>query len=148
LAHFIKFVGDLDAICNDGTNENFFDGEDYLQISDRMAEPARIWCQKNLATVKLKSEGATDDEPLEPYVIRLGKKEGTKELKSLVKELGVAFVTIMSGAANAIDAKNVMTSKANEAFDAVEEGARLRTLLLKVAGKRSPSSASALLLNV
>ena len=148
MKYFIKFVGDLDATCNDGTNEYFFSGEDYLQISDRMAEQARIWCSKNLATVTVKSAGAVNDEPLEAYVIRLDKKKGAKELKNLVKEIGASLVTIMSSAADAVDAKNVMTSKANEAFDAVEEGARLRTLLLKVAGKRSLGSASALLLNV
>lgn len=148
MAYFIKFVSDLDAICNHGSNEIFFFGDDYLQISDRMAERVRMWCQKNLATVKLKSHGAIYDEPLELYVIRLGLVAGTKDLKSLIKEVGFACVTILSEAANVIDKKNVMTGDGNEAFDAVEEAARLRTLLLRVGGRRHTGSTSALLLDV
>ena len=148
MAHFIKFVGDLDAACKDGSNEMFFRGEDYLNISDCMAEPIRIWCLNNLATVKLKSEGAKDDGPLEPYVIRLGGAEKAKVLKSFIRELGAAFVTIVSDAANTINKTNVMTSKGNKAFDTIEEVAHLRTLLVKIAGRRRPGPTSAVLLNV
>lgn len=113
-----------------------------------MAGPARLWCQKNLATVKFKSEDTTEDDALEPYVIRFDNKEGKKGLKILTKELGAAFLTTMSVAVAAINAKDVMTSRANAAFDDIEEVARVRTLLLKVAGKRGLASSSALLLYV
>jgi hypothetical protein len=148
VAHFIRIVDDLHTICKTGSNESFFSGDNYLQMSDNMAQSVRIWCQKNLGTVRLKSEDATDDEPLELYVIRLGETKGANDLKSLMTELGGRFLDIMSKAVRDVDAKNVMTSKANEAFDAVEEAARLRTLLLKVKGRRRSSPASALLLNV
>lgn len=148
MAHFIRIVEDLNAICKTGSNESFFSGDNYLRMSDSMAQSVRIWCQKNLGAEKLKSEDATDDEPLELYVIRLGETNGARDLKNLMTELGVRFLDIMSKAVRDLDAKNVMTSKANEAFDAVEEAARLRTLLLKVKGRRRRSPASALLLNV
>jgi hypothetical protein len=38
--------------------------------------------------------------------------------------MGDIFVAIVAKAAQAIDANNVMTNKADEAFDAVEESAR------------------------
>lgn len=148
MAYFIKIVDDLNAICATGSNENFFRGENYALMSDSMAKSVGRWCQSNLAIVKLKSEGAKDDDALELYVIQIGEKEGTEELKNFVTELSGIIVAIVSATAKAINVKNAMTSKANEFFDTVEEAARLRTLLLKVAGKRHSSATSALLLNV
>ncbi len=145
---FIKIVEDLNTILKTGSNESFFRGEDYSLMSDSMAKSVRTWCQKNLGTVKLKSENAKDDEPLELYIIHLAKAKVDKDLRSFMTEMAGVFVKIVSATARDIDTKNVMTAKVNEAFDAVEEAACLRTFLLRVDGKRRAGPSPALLLNV
>jgi hypothetical protein len=145
--HFIRFVNNLDAIADLGTNEDFFHGCDYATLSDGVAALARKWCMENLAAIRLKSEGAKDDE-LELYVIRLGEKSAAKQLKSLVTTLSRVIFQIVREKSLDINEKDMMTSKANEAFDTLEEVARLRTLLLKAAGRRRLGEAAALLLYV
>lgn len=144
----MKIVENITDLREVGTDEHFFLGDDYLKLSDGMADTVRRWCQSNLTTVQLRSKHAIHDEPLEPFLVTLGDAKGKTDLNNLMKALGGELVDILSRNAAIIDGKNVMDSKASEAFDNIEEVARLRTLLLKAKGRYRRGSFAALVIEV
>jgi hypothetical protein len=147
---FIRFVEDLEGLKTRGTNEDLFRGEDYAQLPPNIADSIRGWCARNLGVEQLRSDAGSEDEPLEAYVVRIGTKEGRKELRGLVAELSAALAETVLGAVQTVDPNTVMTNKTHAAFDALEEAARLRTVLLRVLdrARHKRDKAPALLLEV
>jgi hypothetical protein len=145
---FIKVVEDSEATLANGSNEYFFQGEGYAPLSDNLAKVVRNWCQRNLSTKELKSDGTKGEDALEIYVIPIDKKTKKHELQSFLQEISKAFIKTLTLVKEEITQENIMNSKANTQFDALEEMVHLRTLLLKVATKRYPSPKSAVFINV
>jgi len=133
-------VPSLESLKQEGTDEHFFSGDEYVIVPQSASESLATWCQKNAANASLSSRGAAPDDAQEIFYIALCTKTGRNEFKKMTKALVPDLLSAVQTATARLSAKNFLASPANAAFDELSELAAFRNALIRFGAQRHSSS--------
>ena len=138
---FIRRVVSLKALKQEGTDEDFFQGQDYALVPSSVVSVLTSWCRDaSVANTAVPSKGATSDEPQEVYYVEFGTRAGRGEFKAMLKALAPALMVSVTDAVSALTVKNLLTSKANSPFDELAAAATFRNALMRFSEKPRKSA--------
>lgn len=125
----MRYVPSVAKVKEDGTDESFYMGRDFVPLPTAIVESIRKWCGESLPSATLGKEGP-DDDPIEVYVLALGKSSEFTALKKVLRNiLAEVIVNIY-----ACPPKDVFARKNDAFFDTVRASAQLRDFILQVEG--------------
>jgi len=125
----MRYVQSVAEVRQSGTDTGFYMGPDFAPLPMAVAEPLRKWCGENLPSVTLGKEGP-DDDPIEVYVLPLGKNT---ELAALKEMLGNVLAKVVAEVA-ASPPNDVFARHSDTFFDTLRASADLRDFILRIEG--------------
>jgi hypothetical protein len=128
---YIRRVESLERLKQQGTDEHFFCGSDYVIVPSAGREALAAWCRKNISNTSLPSRGATSDEAQEVYYILLGTKAGRSEFKAMAEALVPVLLEALGRATAHVTKKNFLDTSADSAFDDLSELTAFRDALVR-----------------
>ena len=141
MAPYIRRVVSLEALKQQGTDEQFFRGQDYAEAPSFACEALDPWCRRNAANMSLPSRGATTDEPHEIYYIALGTKNGRNESKAMMQALVPILLDTAKETMLELTRNNFLSPNTNKIFDNLAAIVTFRDTLVRFGVKPSKSSA-------
>ena len=126
----MRYVQSVAKIRESGTDTDFYMGLDFIPLPTAVAKSVREWCVTNLSSTTLGKEGP-DDDPIELYVLALGKES---ELAALKKMLGNVLAEVVADV-TASPPKDVFAKEGDTFFDTLRASAHLRDFILRVEGE-------------
>ena len=138
---FIRRVPSLEVTKQEGMDEHFFQGEDYIEVPSPAISVLYDWCKNNGAgNTALPSKEGISDEPLEVYYVKLGTEAGRDEFEAMMKALVPALVDSANKTALVLTAENFLTRQMDEASDNLAAIAAFRNALIRFRVKRPKST--------
>lgn len=138
---YIRRSASLKVLRQEGIDERFFQGQDYVRVPPPVTSILSAWCKDNgVANTALPSRDATSDEPQEVYYIELATKAGRSEFKAMLKALVPVLASSVAEAASVLTAKNFLAPQANGASDNLAAIVAFRDALLRFSTKPPKST--------
>ncbi|MDB5244000.1 MAG: hypothetical protein JWP57_4626 [Spirosoma sp.] len=132
---FMRYVPSVAEIKKSGTDTAFYMGPDFVRLPREVKEPMREWCGANLSSVALGKEGP-DDDPIEVYVIPLGKNTEVAQFKVMLSDV----LTKLVAGVTTSPLEDVFGKNSDAFFDTLRACAELRDFVLRVEGQSAGRS--------